>query len=212
MPRNEDGEFELVVGNKQLLSIVFILMVVFGVVFSMGYFVGRANSGSDTPAPAGQQAANQSAGRPDATGAQSAAAAPESTPDASLPPGDARVTTPDTAPSTTPVASAAPAPTATPVATPTPPPAETPKPAVKEPPGGPQPGQTYLQVAAVKKPQADMLVDVLKEKGFHAQTAALAPGGELYRTLVGPLRDSADMAKTKADLEKAGFKPIIKRF
>ena len=50
MPRNEDGEFELVVGNKQLLSIVFILMVVFGVVFSMGYFVGRANS-TDTPVP-----------------------------------------------------------------------------------------------------------------------------------------------------------------
>ncbi len=83
MPRNEDGEFELVVGNKQLLSIVFILMVVFGVVFSMGYFVGRANSGSDTPAPGGQQAANQTAGRPQAAGAESgASSAPEATPDA----------------------------------------------------------------------------------------------------------------------------------
>lgn len=212
MPRNEDGEFELVVGNKQLLSIVFILMVVFGVVFSMGYFVGRANSG-DEPAPAAQQAANQPPGRPQAVSAQGAAApTPEATPDASLPPGDAKVTTPDTASSTTPAASA------TPVAAPTPPPAATPKqpvnphPAAKTPLAAVEPGQTYLQVAAVKKPQAEMLVEVLKEKGFRALTSPLAPGGELYRALVGPLRDASEVARTKADLENAGFKPIVKRF
>jgi hypothetical protein len=39
MAKNEEGEFELVVGNKQLLSIVFLMMVLFGVVFTMGYFV-----------------------------------------------------------------------------------------------------------------------------------------------------------------------------
>jgi SPOR domain len=209
MPRNEDGEFELVVGNKQLLSIVFILMVVFGVVFSMGYFVGRANS-ADTPVPVGQQAANQPSGRPQPAGAEGAAApTPEPTPDASLPPGDAKVTTPDAVSSTTPVASTTP-----------PPPAATPKPAVAPPPAAPPPnaavqpgpGQVYLQVAAVKKPQAELLVDVLKEKGFRAMTSPLAPGGEVYRALVGPLRDASELARTKADLENAGFKPIIKRF
>jgi hypothetical protein len=216
MPRNEDGEFELVVGNKQLLSIVFILMVVFGVVFSMGYFVGRANSGSETPAPAAQQAANQAPGRPQAAGADSAASpTPEATPDDSLPAGDARVTTPDTGSTTTPIAST------TPTAAATPPPAATPRPTVAPPPPAqtpvaasaePGPGQTYLQVAAVKKPQAEMLVDVLKEKGFRAVSAPLAPGADLYRTLVGPLRDASEVARTKADLENAGFKPIIKRF
>ncbi|HEY1206558.1 MAG: SPOR domain-containing protein [Bryobacteraceae bacterium] len=212
MPRNEDGEFELVVGNKQLLSIVFILMVVFGVVFSMGYFVGRANSG-DTAAPVAQQAANQPPGRPQAAGAENAATpTPEATPDDSLPPGDAKVTTPDTASRTTPVLST------TPVAAATPPPAATPKkpatppPTAKPPAAAVEAGQTYLQVAAVKKPQADMLVEVLKEKGFHAVASPLAPGGELYRALVGPLRDASEVARTKADLENAGFKPIIKRF
>ncbi len=209
MPRNEDGEFELVVGNKQLLSIVFILMVVFGVVFSMGYFVGRANSG-DTPTPVAQQAANQSSGRPQAAGAEGAATpTPEATPDESLPAGDAKVTTADTSSSTTPVASA------TPVAvhvTATPKPVATPPPAPKTPVAAVQAGQTFLQVAAVKKPQADMLVEVLKEKGFRAVSSETAPGAELYRALVGPLRDAAELARTKADLENAGFKPIVKRF
>jgi cell division septation protein DedD len=203
MPRNEDGEFELVVGNKQLLSIVFILMVVFGVVFSMGYFVGRANS-SDVPAPVAQ-AANQTSGRPQAAGAEGAAAS-EATPDASLPPGDAKVTTPDTG-ATPPAAAAEKTP---PAATPTP--VVSPTPAPKAPATGVQAGQTYLQVAAVRKPQAEMLVEVLKEKGFHAVSSASAPGGELYRTLVGPLRDASEVAKTKAELENAGFKPIVKRF
>jgi cell division septation protein DedD len=203
MPRNEDGEFELVVGNKQLLSVVFILMVLFGVVFSMGYFVGRANTATDTPA---QQAANQAAARPQPAGAESTpAAVADATPDASLAPGDARVTAPET---TAPVASA------TPAATP-PPPVETPKPAATPAPAlaaAPQPGQTFLQVAAVRKPQADMLVDVLKEKGFRALTAPVAPGSQQYRTLVGPLRNAADLAKTKSQLEDAGFKPIVKRY
>ena len=62
MPKNEDGEFELVVGNKQLLSIVFILMVLFGVVFSMGYFLGRANTGGEAAAASGRRVSR--AGQP----------------------------------------------------------------------------------------------------------------------------------------------------
>ena len=211
MPRNEDGEFELVVGNKQLLSIIFILMVVFGVVFSMGYFVGRANSGSDTPLPAGQQAANQPSGRPQAAGAEGAATpTPEATPDDTLPAGDAKVTTPDASSSTTPVVSATPV--AAHVSAATPKPMATPPPAPRTPVAAVQAGQTFLQVAAVKKPQAEMLVEVLKEKGFRAVSSQSAPGAELYRALVGPLRDAAELARTKADLENAGFKPIVKRF
>jgi len=96
------------------------------------------------------------------------------------------------------------------VATPKPPvkPPPTPKPVVS---AAPAAGH-YLQVAAVKKPQAEALVAVLKEKGFHALAAPIAPGGEMYRALVGPLGDAAEIARTKADLEKAGFKSIPKTF
>ena len=50
MPKNEDGEFELVLGNRQLLSVFFIVVVLLGVFFTMGYIVGRNSSpgGVDT--------------------------------------------------------------------------------------------------------------------------------------------------------------------
>lgn len=241
MPKNEDGEFELVVGNKQLLSIVFILMVLFGVVFSMGYFLGRANTGEQARADASGQVGQ--AGRPDATGAL----VPRSQEDSPLQPGEAKVATPDagtgsTTPlSTTPVASESAPPPDTVAPAAAAPQRETPKPvpaAAVRPPepaprtvpaaqspaaaspaasspaaasGSPSPGQTFLQVAAVKKPQAQMLLDLLKAKGFHA-TMVQVDGQEVYRTLVGPVKDAGDLARTKAGLEGAGFKPFVKKY
>jgi cell division protein FtsN len=40
MRNNETGEFELVVGNRQLLSAFFIVVLLFAVSFAMGYVVG----------------------------------------------------------------------------------------------------------------------------------------------------------------------------
>src|ERR1700691_1565015 len=53
MKNNETGEFELVMGNKQLLFGFFVVVVLFGVFFVMGYIVGRNST------PAGQLAANR---------------------------------------------------------------------------------------------------------------------------------------------------------
>src|SRR5579872_5618075 len=47
LPQNEDGEFELILGNRQLLSVFFIVVILLGVFFTMGYIVGR-NTGSAT--------------------------------------------------------------------------------------------------------------------------------------------------------------------
>ncbi len=41
MARTEDGEFELILGNRQLLSVFFIVVVLLGVFFTMGYIVGK---------------------------------------------------------------------------------------------------------------------------------------------------------------------------
>ena len=50
--RNKDtGEFELVLGNKQLLSGFFIVVLLLAVVFAMGYVVGRGTSKSAGVAP-----------------------------------------------------------------------------------------------------------------------------------------------------------------
>src|SRR6266404_6365719 len=57
MARTDEGEFELVLGNRQLLSGFFIVVVLFGVFFTMGYIVGRHSS----PAPLITSAASESA-------------------------------------------------------------------------------------------------------------------------------------------------------
>ncbi len=239
MAKNEEGEFELVVGNKQLLSIVFLMIVLFGVFFSLGYLVGKSSApetASTTPAQAKETAAASTAGRPEAAGAAAATPSPTGTPsdqapgdsDAPLEPGEARVT-PGTTPTPTPTATPAtatpkPEPTATPgpVRTPTP----TPAPAKPTPPppkpvptavaaaSTPLAGQTFLQVAAVKRPEAEVIVDVLKKKGFQAVAAPVVPGrgdDSLWRALVGPIKDTGALARARADLQSAGFKEVIVR-
>ena len=47
MGRNEYGEFELVLGNRQLVSVFLIVVILLGVFFSMGYIVGRNSSPTD---------------------------------------------------------------------------------------------------------------------------------------------------------------------
>ncbi len=228
MPKNEDGEFELVVGNKQLMAVVIVLMALFGVVFAMGYMLGRGNATTETVAQSNPVPSPQGT-RPEASGPLVSRAQPPA--DTPLQPGEAKVTTPDTAPPTTqPVSASAPDPQpasaaaapqaerpkpAAPAKQPEPPP-QVPPPAPKSAPPAaagdvPAVGQTFLQVAAVKKPQAQLLVEVLKEKGFHAVMAQV-DGQDVYRTLVGPLKDAADMARTKSGLENAGFKPFVKKY
>src|ERR1017187_3044624 len=83
MRNNETGEFELVVGNRQLLSGFFIVVLLFAVAFAMGYVVGE-NSRS-----AKAQTEVAGTGTPDATPGgtrpQPASAAP-ATPPAPTPP------------------------------------------------------------------------------------------------------------------------------
>src|SRR3954466_12563823 len=41
---DQDNEFELVLGNKQLFSVLFIVFVLLGVFFAMGYVLGRSSA------------------------------------------------------------------------------------------------------------------------------------------------------------------------
>lgn len=209
MAKNEEGEIDLTIGNKQLLSIVFILFVLFGVVFSMGYFVGRASSAGDTTSAAKPADAMPAAGRPEAAGpaapAQPSAAAPtETAPEQpAVEPGEARVTE-------APPVARAPAPAPAPVERPAAKPVEPVKTAVA---AAPAAGTTYLQVAAkVRRDQAQMLADVLRGKGFRTVVLPMEDP-DLYRTLVGPLNGASEIAKTKADIEAVlGIKPYLKKF
>ena len=207
MKNNDTGEFELVLGNRQLLSGFFIVVLLFGVAFAMGYIVGR----NSTPSARLQvEAATGS------TGVASKDTRPQPAPDT---PGTASATeqpAPQSAAAdATPSSQQAPAETATQPATqaaataptretpaPAPPPAEAPA-AADAPPG------SYWQVIATSnRTAAEALQQSLKDKGF---PVTLGPGpNNLVRVLVGPYTDTPSMGRAKTQLEAAGLHPVRK--
>lgn len=223
MPKNDDGEFELVLGNRQLISVFLIVVVLLGVFFSMGYIVGR-NSLSGAEARNERQKLDQDADT--STGASADTTADSSTPAASPDPANSTPAADTSAPAAPPE-STAPAVTERRAEPPKPEPvrsAETrskPKPspvaAADRPPvhaaaaGEPSSGQ-YWQVVATARPDAEIIAEALGKKGFHAILAP-APKDGVFRVLVGPMPDAATQAQTRTGLESAGFKnPIIRKY
>jgi cell division protein FtsN len=199
MRNNETGEFELVVGNRQIMSGFFIVVLLFAVGVAMGYFLGQNSPKSAklaAEAPATSAAVTAVDTRP-----QAAAPVPatQQTPPAesAQPPATPVETAPQ--PSTQPVREAAtPAPvtasTAAASSSPAPPP---------EAPAG-----TYWQVMAVGRADADVVARTLQNKGF---PALISPGTKgLTRVLVGPYADRPALGRAKGDLEAAGFTSLIR--
>jgi len=214
LARNDEGEFELVLGNRQLISVFLIVVILLGVFFSMGYIVGRNSSptgGIEVAKNGGAKAASESPA--DSPPASSPAPSPQASappPETKAPPPE-RVTThaeqpPAEAPTPskpTPVSAAkekkSPAP---------PPPARSERaPVTGEPPTG-----DYWQVVATARPDAEIVAEALTKKGLHAIVAP-APREGIFRVLVGPLSDSATQAQARTQLEAAGFKnPIVRKY
>jgi cell division septation protein DedD len=68
----------------------------------------------------------------------------------------------------------------------------------------PETGATYLQVTALRRTDADNLVKTLKEQNFPALLADSSKP-DLFRVLVGPYHQTADVADAKARLKALGF-------
>ncbi|HEY1758468.1 MAG TPA: SPOR domain-containing protein [Bryobacteraceae bacterium] len=206
MPKNEDGEFELILGNKQLLGMFFVVVVLLGVFFVMGYLVGRNSAPLTASEPS---TAHTSDSKPLVVDSP----VPKSTP------------APETSTTPSPEASK---PLETAVEKPAEPKPEPPKleptkpstsksePAIKRdiakaekrstplPSGAPAAGQIYLQLSATTKHDADGVVEVLRKNSFPAIDVEVPEKPGLFRVLVGPLAAS-DLNKTKADLQAKGF-------
>ncbi len=192
MRNNETGEFELVVGNRQLLSGFFIVVLLFAVAFAMGYVVGQ-NSPRSTKL-SGETAAATPVPVPDSSRPTPAPApATEAPKPADQPPPD--TATAEATPDTT-----APQPTTQP--------AREAAPATSEAAAPPQlaPG-TYWQAIAVPQHEAEVMADGLKEKGF---AVVLRPGTKgLTRVLVGPYNNKEALGRAKTELENAGLHPFL---
>jgi cell division septation protein DedD len=201
LARNEEGEFELVLGNRQLISVFLIVVILLAVLFSMGYIVGR----NSTPVVADATRANT--GNAPAKPIVVERAAESSTP--SSEPADSKPTAagpPAVKPEKPAAVTAAP-----------PPPAKETKPQVLTPSapasatGEPAMGQ-YWQVVATSRPDAEIISEALGKKGFHSVVAP-GPRDNIFRVLVGPFKDAATLAQGRADLEASGFKnPIMRRY
>ncbi|HUA21303.1 MAG TPA: hypothetical protein VMB25_21300 [Bryobacteraceae bacterium] len=217
MPKNDEGEFELILGNRQLISVFLIVVILLGVFFSMGYIVGR-NSASAIPAETARN--------------DKAAPASDAQPDTAAPTADSS-TPPEAAPAPSQATPAPSAPTTQPEQAPKPARAEKtpehsaqepkPKPAPAPPPaataaperaavtGQPSAGD-YWQVVATARPDAEIIAETISKRGFHAILSP-APKEGVFRVLVGPLPDVATQAKTRTELEAAGFKnPILRKY
>lgn len=195
MRNNETGEFELVVGNHQLLSGFFIVVLLFAVAFAMGYVVGQNSPRSaKVQAESAQQpvAGSQPDSRPQPAGPVPAAQTPAQTPVSDPAPPDAAASDATAQPTTQPARDSSTAPPA-------------PAPAAATAPAAPSslPAGSFWQVMAVAQTDADLIAKTLKDKGF---PVVLSQGpNSLIRVLVGPYTDVQAMGKAKVDLENAGF-------
>jgi cell division septation protein DedD len=194
MLRSSESETEILLGNKQLLGIFFVVAILLGIAFYGGYMVGRAstgktatvttNSSSATPAASPAQNPNGSGGETHSFPVDSASGgdstpAPSANPQSEEPPlGSPKRTAPQSAANDSETFT-------------------------------PQTGQEFLQVAAVGRDEAEAVADVLHKKGFRAHAIPKPGNTKIYRVLIGPIRDAGDLSSTRDALRRTGFREVI---
>lgn len=198
MAKKPDGGYEVLLGDRQLLSLFVIVVVLLAVFFTMGYVLGRHTGAASTEDIASKEPAVQLPPRAAPSVSPAPSSQPVSTPVESV----TEPAPPPSAPATAPVGS----PPARPPEARTKPPAREPAPPAVS--SAPAAGQTFLQLRAIKRPDAELVAGVLKKKGFPAMVAPSTKEG-LFRVLVGPLTDKDAIGKTRTSLEKAGFPDAI---
>jgi len=214
--KETDHETEILLGNKQLLGIFFVVAVLLGVAFAGGYLIGHGSSKKSvataaTPAPADAAASpaapGTAGGETHSVGADPSAAedkqAGDPSPDAVFAPTEPATTNRQKAiaPSNTRGHKREERTSTSEEIKPTPAPAS----------GTftPQAGQTFLQVAAVARDEAEAVADVLHKKGFRAHAIPKPGNPKIYRVLIGPIRDTGDLSSTRDSLRHAGFREVI---
>jgi septal ring-binding cell division protein DamX len=196
MAIGSEGEFELVLGNRQLFSVLGIVVILLGIFFAMGFFAGKS---------VGQASANSTAARPidqpplvvdSPQNAPTASAPPSAVPAAAEP-----ATTPDKDAASKVEEKRASHETKEAVS----PKKQEASPAKPAPSKGsdqvvkPAPG-SYLQVASTRLSEAQSLSALLRKHQFHVVLAE-SPKAELIRVLVGPFSSAEATTEARAKLK-----------
>jgi cell division septation protein DedD len=77
----------------------------------------------------------------------------------------------------------------------------------------PQPGKTYIQMAAVERGVAAVFAEGLRAHGL---TAFVAPGPSdtprIFRVLIGPVTDTQNYTADKIELDKIGLSTFMRQY
>ena len=189
---HSEGEKELVLGNRQLLSFFFVVVALCGVFFAIGYIIGR-NAGktvlTENGAPP-QVAEGQRSPLPTAS-PDNAAPLPSAEPPTTRQAAAETRPADEAGRSAPPSAESAPVNSNRIVAVTV-----------------PEKGVPYLQVTALARPDAEAVVRTLKEQGFPAILTESSREG-FFRVLVGPYRETAQLSAGKDRLRALGFANTI---
>jgi len=201
----QSQDTEITLGLGKLLGLFFVLAIVCGVFFAMGYSLGKGSAkGTSTTSDAASPTSDPLAPKP--AGAVTAkSAVPQNKPDLTFYKAvgqkepDANLQKPDPEPEATPAPTRASADPMTPKAAPAPEMA--------------RPGSGYLvQVAAVSKQEdAQSLADALRRKSYAVVIATNPPNDKLYHVQVGPFSDIATAEDMRSRLVNDGYNPILKK-
>ena len=202
MPPRQEEEFELVLGNKQLLSLFFVIVALFAVFFTFGYSVGFTQGQQERVAVI----ANDEPADPPPADVR--------LPDALLEEAPKPAADPPPAPSPAPAKAEPPKPKAQPAPAPkkqAPPPQPAPTKKAVAPNGAQIARGIHIQVAALRvASDARLLVNKLKAKGY--PVALYSRGSDGWnRVVVGPFT-SVDTAKAaQKRLRSDGLKTILRK-
>lgn len=202
MLQSNERETEILLGNKQLLGIFFVGAVLLGIAFTGGYMVGRGPT-SKKASPGTESAAASASAQPAAGQVGETHSVPSNDESVSSTVGAnaslARKSGEDllggrrkknsktqAAGNEAAIASA-------------------PKPDGFT----PQSGQEFLQVTAVPRDHALAVASVLRRKGFRAHAVAKPGETNMYRVIVGPIRNAGELSSTRDSLRKTGFNQVL---
>lgn len=220
MAEQRDGGFELVLSNRQLLSLFFVVVVFFAAFFSVGYIVGFGHGEGSRPAPQLAEAPPPAPAQEEVRLPDSLLMPPEEEAPEEAPPAPVRAE-PKESPQITAPAAAKPTPT------PTPPPAQkkAEAPAAAAPPAprpttppAPRPAAPStattsgynVQVSAVRVvADANNVANNLRQKGYPAHIEA-DRGDGWHRVLVGPFASREAAEESRKRLTTDGFNTILR--
>lgn len=219
--RNEDNETEILLGNKQLLGIFFVVAVLLGVAFTGGYMVGHGSTkktatvaSAATAETSASNATGSTGGETHSVGAETPGDGSANANDSSQAEGSSAQQTNTVGPETTSKPTASERSTKNNAAARHSEPAagetnEEPATSAAVTSVVPHSGQTFLQVAAVGRGEAEAVADVLHKKGFRAHAVPKPGNAKVYRVLIGPIRDTSDLSATRDSLRRTGFRDVI---